>query len=77
MSTITVRRMIEVTITWRRCEDGIPDDGETVLIATDEVYVDVGWHDECEWHDQRDMPIPQGIEVTHWAYFPPHPEYDR
>lgn len=62
------------TITWTACREALPDEDESVLIACDDGAVEVGFLDEGEWRLLDAMPIPDCIEVTHWAHLPDHPD---
>jgi hypothetical protein len=63
------------TITWHKCSDQMPDDDESVLLATDDGEVVVGYHGDDEWWEY-------GLDttihcVTHWADLPAHPDDQR
>lgn len=59
---------------WIPCDERLPDDEITVLIAVrdDDEPVWLGWHDEFGWHSADAGPL--GDKVTHWRPIPAGPE---
>lgn len=56
---------------WTAVSDGLPDDDMSVLIATTNDDVWIGWHDgDNGWIDAT---TGGSIEVTHWMDIPDHP----
>lgn len=56
---------------WTAVSDRLPDDDMSVLIATKNYVVWIGWHDsDIGWVDAT---TGGNIEVTHWAHIPDHP----
>lgn len=66
-----LRRLPKAT-EWIRTAERLPDDDTTVLMAMADGEVWVGYMDEGAWRYASADPC--GVEVTHWADFPEHPE---
>ena len=58
-------------MSWKRCEDELPDADQTVLIyaAGADEPVWMGFYDSEVWRDAEGM----RAEVTHWLPFPEPP----
>jgi hypothetical protein len=69
---------------WVDAKERLPEEGLTVIVATAEGNIGLGFNilgedDEYEW--EADF-VPwglqsekEGVEVTHWAHLPLHPEF--
>lgn len=62
---------MNVTMTWIATDVDLPDDDETVLIATADGEVWTGFLDAGQWRYVSADPV--GVEVTHWMGFPEPP----
>lgn len=61
----------ETTITWLDARHELPDDEESVLVATEEGEVIPGFHEAGQWRHMTADLIPS--PVSHWSYFPDPP----
>ena len=57
---------------WITTADELPDDEQTVLIATAEGEVWIGYHEDDTWMDVSCMPFGPG-KATHWMDLPAAP----
>ncbi len=69
---------MKTTIVWRDAAKEVPDDEQTVLIATDDRDVWMGFLDAGYWcYVDAVLVSANNVRVTHWANLPEPPSHGR